>query len=185
MKGKKSFQLYTDYLHLIEELTSEERGIVFTWIMEYCNDLNPPDPEERILRVVINEIRSDLKRDLDKWEQKCAVNANNGRLGGRPSVNKKPKKTERLISKPKKADKDKDKDKDKDILIPPPIQSVNEYIQTYTNENPHMKFDSTPQKWYDFYQSKGWKIGNNKMKDWKAAVRTWMKPNDKPKTQTY
>ena len=25
----------------------------------------------------------------------------------------------------------------------------------------------------DFYESKGWLIGKNKMKDWRAAVRTW------------
>tara|TARA_R100000995_G_C3477642_1_gene121899 strand:- start:43 stop:645 length:603 start_codon:yes stop_codon:yes gene_type:complete len=25
----------------------------------------------------------------------------------------------------------------------------------------------------DFYESKDWKIGKNKMKDWKAAIRTW------------
>lgn len=30
-----------------------------------------------------------------------------------------------------------------------------------------------PQKFLDFYESKGWLIGKNKMKDWKAAVRTW------------
>lgn len=30
-------------------------------------------------------------------------------------------------------------------------------------------------KFYDFYESKGWYIGKNKMKDWKAAVRTWEK----------
>ena len=29
--------------------------------------------------------------------------------------------------------------------------------------------------WWDFYQSKGWMVGKNKMKDWKAAVRTWEK----------
>ncbi len=28
-------------------------------------------------------------------------------------------------------------------------------------------------KWHDFYSSKGWMVGKNKMKDWKAAVRTW------------
>jgi len=27
----------------------------------------------------------------------------------------------------------------------------------------------------DFYESKGWKVGNSPMKDWKAAVRTWVK----------
>ena len=29
------------------------------------------------------------------------------------------------------------------------------------------------QSFYDFYESKGWMIGKNHMKDWKAAVRTW------------
>jgi|TARA_R100000093_G_scaffold66978_1_gene38249 hypothetical protein len=34
----------------------------------------------------------------------------------------------------------------------------------------------------DFYESKGWMVGKNKMKDWKAAVRTWEKKNyNKPK----
>lgn len=28
---------------------------------------------------------------------------------------------------------------------------------------------------YDFYESKGWKVGNQPMKDWRAAVRTWEK----------
>lgn len=29
------------------------------------------------------------------------------------------------------------------------------------------------QNFFDFYESKGWKVGNQAMKDWKAAVRTW------------
>jgi uncharacterized protein YdaU (DUF1376 family) len=32
-----------------------------------------------------------------------------------------------------------------------------------------------PEKWFDFYSSKGWMIGKNEMRDWKAAVRTWEK----------
>ena len=28
-------------------------------------------------------------------------------------------------------------------------------------------------KFFDFYESKGWMVGKNKMKDWKAALRTW------------
>jgi hypothetical protein len=30
-----------------------------------------------------------------------------------------------------------------------------------------------PEEFVDFYTSKGWKVGKNPMKDWKAAVRTW------------
>lgn len=29
--------------------------------------------------------------------------------------------------------------------------------------------------WWNHYQSKGWLVGKTKMKDWKAAVRTWEK----------
>lgn len=31
------------------------------------------------------------------------------------------------------------------------------------------------QQFVDFYASKGWMVGKNRMKDWKAAVRTWEK----------
>ena len=30
-----------------------------------------------------------------------------------------------------------------------------------------------PQRFYDYYASKGWVVGKSPMKDWKAAVRTW------------
>tara|TARA_R100001163_G_C5045668_1_gene183015 strand:+ start:207 stop:815 length:609 start_codon:yes stop_codon:yes gene_type:complete len=32
---------------------------------------------------------------------------------------------------------------------------------------------------YDFYESKNWYIGKNKMKDWKAAIRTWERRDNK------
>jgi hypothetical protein len=33
---------------------------------------------------------------------------------------------------------------------------------------------------YDYYAAKGWKIGNNSMKDWKAAVRNWARREKTP-----
>ena len=36
----------------------------------------------------------------------------------------------------------------------------------------------------DFYESKDWKIGKNKMKDWKAAVRTWERRETKKPTMS-
>jgi len=37
----------------------------------------------------------------------------------------------------------------------------------------------------DFYESKGWMVGKNKMKDWKAAVRNWERGDKKkPKTMS-
>ena len=58
----------------------------------------------------------------------------------------------------------------KERFKPPTVQEVQDYcnerqngIQAYTFVN--------------FYQSKGWKVGNQPMKDWKAAVRTWEQKN--------
>ena len=34
------------------------------------------------------------------------------------------------------------------------------------------------ERFCDFYASKGWMIGNQRMKDWRAAVRTWEKRGD-------
>ena len=49
---------------------------------------------------------------------------------------------------------------------PPTVDEVAEYCRERRN-----KVD--PQRFVDFYAAKGWKIGQNPMKDWKAAVRTW------------
>lgn len=49
---------------------------------------------------------------------------------------------------------------------PPTLDEVRNYCRERQN-------NVDPERWYDFYQSKGWMVGRNKMKDWKAAVRTW------------
>lgn len=40
-----------------------------------------------------------------------------------------------------------------------------------------------PECFVDFYESKGWKVGKDGMKDWKAAVRTWEKNRYSNSTQ--
>ena len=55
-----------------------------------------------------------------------------------------------------------------------------EEIKNYCNERNN---NIDPEAFIDFYKSKNWYIGKNKMKDWKAAVRTWEK-REKNKPQT-
>jgi len=55
---------------------------------------------------------------------------------------------------------------------PPSLDEVRDYCLERHN-------GIDPEQWYDFYASKGWMIGKNKMKDWKAAVRTWEKKQPK------
>jgi len=54
------------------------------------------------------------------------------------------------------------------IMIIPTHEEVAAYVQTRA-----IQID--PEAFIDFYQSKGWVVGRAKMKDWKAAVRTWEK----------
>ena len=59
----------------------------------------------------------------------------------------------------------------------PTIDEIQDYcIERNNNVN--------AEHFFDYYESNGWKVGKNSMKDWKAAVRTWerseyRKPNSK------
>ena len=71
---------------------------------------------------------------------------------------------------------DKNDKKNNNIFIPPTLEEVTSYCKERNNS-------VDPQRFIDFYESKGWMIGKNKMKDWKAAVRTWERRNDNTSKQ--
>lgn len=71
-------------------------------------------------------------------------------------------------------EKDKEIDKSKsNKFTPPTLEEVKEYCSERNN-------NVDPETFINFYESKGWYVGKNKMKDWKACVRTW-ENNDKKK----
>ena len=51
-------------------------------------------------------------------------------------------------------------------FTPPTLEEVTAYCIDRNNS-------VDPQHFIDYYTSNGWLVGKNKMKDWKAAVRTW------------
>lgn len=84
----------------------------------------------------------------------------------------------------KEVDKEKEREEDleKEIDVrggtgkrfsPPTRDEVQAYCEERENGIDADRF-------IDFYESKGWMVGENKMKDWKAAVRTWEKRNSPP-----
>jgi hypothetical protein len=60
------------------------------------------------------------------------------------------------------------------IYKPPSLEEVKAYCLERKN---NVDFN----KWYDHYLANGWLVGKNKMKDWRAAVRTW----EEKKTKNY
>ena len=67
-----------------------------------------------------------------------------------------------------KNNKKEDTNVSKKKFEPPTVDDVRAYCQERNNS-------VDPQTFVDFYSSKGWMVGKNHMKDWKAAVRTWEK----------
>jgi len=45
-----------------------------------------------------------------------------------------------------------------------------EDVKTYMKE---LGMNDISERWMSHYESNGWLVGKNKMKDWKASVRTW------------
>ena len=69
-------------------------------------------------------------------------------------------------------------EKPKKGFTPPTLDEVRAYCEERNN-------GIDAERFVDFYSSKGWMVGKNKMRDWKACVRTWEKrENPKPQQQT-
>ena len=56
----------------------------------------------------------------------------------------------------------------------PTLSQITQYCHERNN-------NVNAEQFYDYYESNGWKVGKNAMKDWKACVRTWERNGyDKP-----
>ena len=87
--------------------------------------------------------------------------------------NKQPNNQSTTTKEYKEDKKERNKEK-RNIFIAPSLEEVADYIQ----EN---GYSISPEHFLDYYESNGWMVGKSKMKNWKAAVRTWQR-NQRPQT---
>jgi hypothetical protein len=202
-QGKKNVIVYTDWINTFELLSDEEAGRLIKHFFRYVNDLNP-EPPDRMIEILFEPFKSTLKRDLQKWEIRAERARQNGFKGGRPKEEEKPQEEENP-TKPSGLQKNPEEpsglfftekkpvsvsvsdsvsvsvsdintfpSKEEKVIhtskrfLIPSILEISTYCQERKNE-------INAEQFYDHYQSNGWMVGKNKMKDWKAAVRTWEK----------
>ena len=176
--ARSFLKIYFDFDEKTDELTDNEKGRLLLAMLRYAMTAQKPvlTGNERFL---FSAFKSEIDRDIATYNAKIA----NGNLGGRPAMEK-PNETENNLTKPNVTEhnlnaKNKNKEQEEDIkenplkgvkeklrFSPPTIEEVTAYCRERGN---HVD----PQRFVDFYASKGWRVGNQSMKDWKAAVRTW------------
>lgn len=83
---KNSFILYTEYSKHIGLLDMEQRGVLFTAIMNY--EIGEPLPEmEGMVEMAFSFIKEQLDRDEKSYQDKLQKRSEAGKKGGRPKAN--------------------------------------------------------------------------------------------------
>ena len=142
------------------------------WISRFFN-LNMP--EERVRQAISNVASAFPKLLVDKdfisWENFEEIhNYIYGKSQGYPKDI--PKKTLGISQNKKENKKENKKKKERGHFVPPSPQEVDDYCK-------ERQLTIDPQTFVDWYESKGWLVGKSKMKDWRAAVRTWERRDKK------
>ena len=69
----------------------------------------------------------------------------------------------------------KDKRQSEREMIIPTVNDVESYIAACLIPDGYELKTGLPQRFYDYYASKGWMVGNSPMTDWQATARKWIK----------
>ena len=173
---RDSIVFYRSFYEAIKEIPLEEQGVVYNAIYGYALDGIEPELNG-IAKAIFLLVKPQIDANNNRYE--------NVKKGGKPKANQNETKTE-----PKP---------NQDVTETEPNENVNvnvnendlkenikrkvftkptaEEVKAYCSER---KNNVDPDKFIDFYESKGWVIGKNPMKDWKACVRTWEKGGSSP-----
>jgi hypothetical protein len=204
-QGKKNVIVYTDWINTFELLSDEEAGRLIKHFFRYVNDLNPEPPDrmiEILFEPFKSTLKRDLQKWEIRAERARQNGFKGGRPKDeeKPQEEENPTKPSGLQKNPEEpsglfftekkpvsvsvsvsdsvsvsvSDINTFPSKEEKVIhtqkrfFIPSILEISTYCQERKNE-------INAEQFYDHYQSNGWMVGKNKMKDWKAAVRTWEK----------
>ncbi len=169
---------YFDWIEQTAALSDAEKGRLFISILEYARSGLVPDDSGRE-----SILFPAFKAAIDRDNEISAQNSANGAMGGRGNkateseqkrnkANESETKPTKTKTKTKTQEKDEENEKERVREKPAPRFSPPSFdeVKAYCLERGN---GIDPQKFIDFYASKGWMVGSSKMRDWKASVRTW------------
>lgn len=171
---KETFIVHADAWTTIQKLNLEQRGALLSALM--CKQLGEPLPEmDAATDMAFSFMAAQIDRDNDRYEDIAEKrrNAANARWNMQ-------KMQMHVLHYDTDTVTDTDTDTDKSIYVSadastkpkratfkkPTVDEVRAYCQERNN-------NVDPERFVDYYESNGWKVGRNAMKSWQAAVRTW------------
>ena len=180
---KNSFVLYTEQKEVIDNLSDEDAGKLFKGIFEYALGNEPEF--NNLLKLVFIPIRQQLERNAKKYseikEKRCIAGAKGGKQKVANLANANFAKQSQANQAVNVNDNVHVNDNDNNINIKKFIKPTIEEIKSYCLERNN---SINPIQFFDYYESKGWLIGKNPMKDWKACIRTWEQNKNKYNNNT-
>ena len=156
----------------LRNLPPEQFYAAVTAIWDY--EMDGTDPSDPVAAMAVGM----AKPIIDKRAKRAAAGAIGGSKSKQMEANSKQSEATVKQTEANRPYKDKSikikeeniKDKKiKDIcrrFTPPTLDEVQGYIQ-------EQGYAIDAHRFIDFYSSKGWMVGKNKMKDWRAAIRGW------------
>lgn len=167
-------------------MTGEQVKQVFKIIFHFNLTFEILKTDDLAIEMVVATIIDNIKRDATKRAKQAIASAENGKLGGRPKKQNKPvglnplnldQNLDESILNETKLNETKPKPKSK-LFIKPTIDEIKDYCLERKN-------NVIAQKFYDYYEARGWKLKTGVMKDWKACVRTWEGNDFKPNQNNF
>jgi hypothetical protein len=179
MDERKQFTFYAGFAKSISRIKkAADRAAAYDAIVEYA--LYGIEPNLEALPDAAAIVFELSKPVLDSSRRK----AESGKKGGSAEASAKQNESKQEANDEQSESKNKNKYKNKNKnnssispissssrFIPPTVDEVAEYCQQRNN-------GIDPVAFVNFYKSKGWKVGKDKMTDWKAAVITWERKRD-------
>lgn len=190
---RDSIVFYRSFYEAVKTLPPEDFKKTIQAIMEYgLNDVEPETNgvEKTVFLLVKPQIDANNRRyengkrggssSKGKSETKPEPKANQSGTKVEPNVNQNGTKHEPNVNVNVNVNDNVKENTLKSVkekrFAPPTLENVMGYCQ-------EMGYSIDTQRFIDFYESKGWMVGKNKMKDWKAAVRNWAR-QDKEQGKT-
>ena len=194
-KIREAFTFYRSFRDAVDMTNKEEQLVLYKAIADYALDGIEPDVSTLgvLGQLCWTAISPNIKSGRRNYINGCNGGAPEGNCNAKKQPKNNPNSTEKQPGQTSTKNKNRNKTKNKNdedsiekvatkrtTFVAPSLQEVSDYIS-------EKGYTVDARQFVDFYESKGWMVGSNKMKDWRAAVRTWTRrqnPSNTPSHET-